>query len=246
MARWEDQGVILEVHRFGDHDVILSIFCAERGLRRGVLKGGLRAKYRASIEPGTVVQAEWYGRLDEHLGKWSMEPLDMVAAKLMHARTALVALNSLCALLRLSLAEADPHPRLYGYLQHMLHTICASPTATDWVAEYVKFELLLLEETGFGLDLTQCAVTGSADDLQYISPKSGRAVGAIAGKPFHSKLLPFPNLFRGANTGPQDAMEAIGVTGHFLHHWLLASIHKPLPAARLQLAEMLSKSVQVA
>ena len=242
MAAWEDQGVVLDAHKFGDYDVILSIFCAERGVCRGVLKGGLRPKSRALIEPGTIVAAHWNGRLDQHLGKWSIEALDMVPSKLMHSRVGLAALNSMCALLRVSLAEADPHPRLYAYLQHVLHALCQNPSGGEWAAEYVRFELLLLEEAGFGLDLEQCAVTGKSDDLHYISPKSGRAVSAIPGKPYHAKLLPFPEVFRNAAVASTEAVEGLRVTGHFLHHWLLASIHKTLPSARLQLAEMLEKT----
>ena len=242
MAAWEDQAVVLDAHKFGDYDVILSLFCAERGICRGVLKGGLRSKNRALIEPGTVVQAHWNGRLNEHLGKWSIEALDMVPSKLMHSRMGLAALNSICALLRVSLAEQDPHPRLYAYLQHVLHVLCENPSAGTWAAEYVHFELLLLEEAGFGLDLDQCAVTGKSDDLHYISPKSGRAVSEIPGRPYHAKLLPFPAVFRDASVACGEAIKGLQVTGHFLHHWLLASIHKPLPSARLQLAEMLEKT----
>lgn len=242
MAQWDDQGVVLDAHKFGDYDVILSVFCATRGVCRGVLKSGLRPKNRALVEPGNRLQLRWNGRLDEHLGTWSIDSLDMVPARLMHSRMGLAALSSICALLRVSLAEHDPHPRLYAYLQHVLAQLCANPSGGAWVADYVRFELLLLEESGFGLDLTQCAVTGVREGLRYISPKSGRAVAEVPGKPYHAKLLPFPDVLRGAHVPARDAATGLQVTGHFLHHWLFANIHKPLPGARVQLAEMLEKN----
>lgn len=241
MVQWNDEGIVLDALKYGDHDAIVTVFTRERGLCRGVLKGGTRSKQRAMIEPGNKVQVEWNARLSEHLGTWHMELREEIAARVLSHRLKLTALGSLCAMLKLSLAEQDAHPRLYAQLMHLLETL---QHEENWLPAYVHFELALLEESGFGLDLEQCAATGTRENLRYISPKSGRAVSAEAGQPYHDRLLPFSNALRPELRNPvmQDIADGLRVTGFFLQHWLLESLQASLPAIRQQFAEILVKT----
>ena len=241
MVQWNDEGIVLDALKYGDNDAIVTVFTRERGLCRGVLKGGTRSKQRAMIEPGNKVQVEWNARLSEHLGTWHMELREEIASRVLSHRLKLTALGSLCAMLKLSLADQDAHPRLYAQLCHFLE---AMQRDENWLAHYVQFELALLEESGFGLDLEQCAATGTRENLRYISPKSGRAVSANAGKPYHDRLLPFANILRGeVREGMlQDISDGLRVTGFFLQHWLLESLQSGLPAIRQQFAEILVKT----
>lgn len=239
MVQWADEAVVLDALKYGDADAIVTVFTPTRGLCRGVLKGGLRPKMRAMIEPGNKVEVQWNARLSEHLGTWHMELREEVASRVLSQRLKLTALGSVCAMLKLSLADQDPHPRLYAQLSLLLEYM---QTHDDWLALYVQFELALLEESGFGLDLEQCAATGVREDLRYISPKSGRAVSATAGAPYHDRLLPFAASLRGQGETLRDLAEGLRVTGHFIHHFLLQSVQASLPPIRLQFAEILAKT----
>lgn len=240
MVEWHAEGVVLDALKFGDHDAIVTVFTAERGVCKGVLKAAMRPKQRLMMEPGNRVEVRWNARLADHLGSWHMELQEEIAGRVMADRLKLTALGSVCALLKLSLAEHDPHPRLYDALMDLLQSL---QYAENWPAEYVRFELALLEESGFGLDLHECAATGSRENLHYISPKSGRAVSAEAGKAYHDRMLPFAAVLseKATHTTLADIADGLRVTGHFIHHWLLSSVQKTLPPMRLQFAEILAR-----
>ena len=193
----------------------------------------------AMLQPGTQVQVTWSARLDQHLGVFVVEPLGSRAA-ILSDRLALAGLNAICALLHVALAERDPHPVLWGKTVALLDLLTAG---ADWPQEYLRWELGLLEELGFGLDLSSCAVTGSREDLAFVSPRSGRAVSRGAAGAWQARLLPLPAGLLGQ--GPASAAEMVqglALTGHFLNRGLQAVLgDRPLPEARGRLVGMLGR-----
>lgn len=186
--QWQDQGIVLGVKRHGETSVIAELMTEAHGRHLGLVRGGRSRRFQPVLQPGNRVDATWRARLDEHLGTYQIEPLTLRAARLMQAATSLHAVQAMAALLRL-LPERDPHPHLYEAMDIILDNIEAPADAGEL---FVRFELAVLDDLGFGLGLDACAATGSRDDLAYVSPKSGRAVSRPAGLPYADRLLALP------------------------------------------------------
>ena len=236
---WQDDGVLLVARLYGETAAILEVFTAAHGRHLGVLPGGASRSKAAILQPGTQLRLTWRARLDEHLGTWGVEPVAQRAGVLAHA-AALNALSSAAALLHLGLPERQAHEKLYGTT---LVLFDALDQGADWAGDYLAWEVLLLEEAGFGLDLTACAVTGSARDLAYVSPRTGRAVSRSGAGEWASRLLPLPPVLLGlVPATPQNVAEALTLTGYFLLRALAPSLgDKPLPEARSRLLQSLSR-----
>jgi DNA repair protein RecO (recombination protein O) len=239
---WRDQGTLLSVRKHGETSAIVEVFTPGHGRHAGVVRGGTSRKIAPILQPGAQLDVAWRARLEEHLGSFTVEPVKSRAG-LMGDRLALAGLGSICALLSFALPERETHPRLYVKTQAMLDLMGANP---DWPVAYLQWELALLEELGFGLDLTLCAVTGSAEDLAYVSPKSGRAVSAEGAGDWADRLLPLPPELLGVTTGRLDGIaEALRTTGWFLTHWLAhAQGNRPLPEARMRFEDRIRRAVQ--
>ncbi len=213
--QWSDEGIILGSRRHGEADVILEAMTREHGRHLGLVRGGRSRRRRAELQAGNGVDLVWRARLDEHLGHYAVEPVTLRAADLMHDRLALSGLQLLAAHLRL-LPERDPHRRLYDAALIVLDGLDEPENAGRLM---VLFEMMLLDELGFGLDLSACAATGTADDLVYVSPKSGRAVSRAAGAPYQAKMLPLPAFLIGREErtpGPPEIAAGFRLTGFFL------------------------------
>jgi DNA repair protein RecO (recombination protein O) len=235
--QWNDLAIVLSVRRFAEHGAVASMFAREHGLYHGVAKAALSKAQRGIFQPGNVVAARWSARLSEHIGSWQCELDTPLAAWSMQDAKALAALNAVCAMIPLAMHDRDPHPLLYDNALRLLEQIAAGK---PWQADYVRFELCLLTEAGFGLDLTACAATGSYQELIYVSPKSGCAVSATAGEPYRDKLLPLPAFLRDSGTEDMRAIaDGLTLTGYFLRQWLLAAIGKTMPAARDRVVQIL-------
>ena len=237
---WRDEGALIAMRLHGESAAIIEVFTAAHGRHAGVVRGGGSRRMAATLQPGTQLQVQWQARLDEHLGTFTVEPLVSRAA-ILSDRLALAGLNAICALLHLALPERDPHPVLWQKTINLLDMLAAG---TDWPPAYLRWELDLLEELGFGLDLTTCAVTGSREDLAYVSPRSGRAVSRGAAGDWAARLLPLPPALLGQ--GPVQGVElaqGLDLTGHFLNRGLQAVLHdRPLPEARGRLIAMLARA----
>lgn len=235
MIDWRDQGVILSVRRHGEANVILTALTAEHGLQAGVVRGGASRKQAPVLQPGNQVDLEWRARLEEHLGSFRAEPLQSRSA-LLSDRGALSALASVTGLLAFALPERMPLPSLYEESVALLDRL-SSP---GWAVDYALWELLLLEELGYGLDLSACAATGGDDDLIYVSPKSGRAVSRAGGKDWADRLLPLPAFW--LDDQAPDVIASLRTTGYFLTTQLAANLgDRPLPEARARLVAYLTK-----
>ena len=228
---WRDQGVLLKVRKHGENAVIIEVFTAEHGRHAGVVRGGASRKMGPVLQPGAQLDVTWRARLQDHLGGFTVEPVRSRAAALMGDRLTLAALNSTCALLAFALPEREAHPLLY---QRSVTLFDLLGNTDGWPLAYLRWELALLEDLGYGLDLRSCAVNGSRDDLAYVSPKSGRAVSAEGAGDWADRLLPLPLCMLGQGPAPDSEIgQGLKLTGHFLTHWLAYSLgNKPLPAAR--------------
>jgi len=202
----------------------------EHGRHLGLVRGGAGSRMRPVLQPGNVVGVVWRARLDEHLGHYAVEALRLRADVVFGAAHAIYGVTHIGALVRL-LPERDPHPEVHAALHAILEHINSAETMGALAA---RFELLLLSELGFGLDLGECAATGSQDDLIYVSPKSGRAVSRAAGEPWRDKLLRLPAFLTDPDSVPtvDDIADAFALTGHFLLAHVLDPRGATLPPER--------------
>jgi DNA repair protein RecO (recombination protein O) len=211
---WSARGLVLGVKKHGETSVILEIMTREKGRSLGVVRGGRSKAMQPVLQSGNEVHAVWRARLEEHLGVFAVEAAVLRTHELMSSARALHGVNWLAALLRL-LPERDPHPGLYDRAEALLANLSTAYAP----ALFVHFELALLAELGFGLDLDSCAATGASDDLIYVSPKSARAVSREAGAPWAARLLPLPLFLReppGAPAPIKDVRAAFRLTEFFL------------------------------
>ena len=199
---WRDEGIILGTRKHGETSAILEVMTRAHGRHLGLVRGGRSRRMQPVLQPGNRVDLVWRARLDEHMGLYQVEPLELHAARLFDSACAVYGLQTLAAHLRL-LPERDPHEGLYRTLALLVAHLDDPAAAGELI---VRFELLVLDELGFGLDLARCAATGRGDDLAFVSPKSGRAVSREAGQPWADRMLPLPAFLRqGAGIRPDLA-----------------------------------------
>lgn len=234
---WRDEGILLSVRRHGEATALIEVFSALHGRHAGAVRGGASRKMAAVLQPGAQLDLTWRARLDDQLGSFTVELTRARAANVLGARLSLGALNAVCALCRFALPERMAYPGLYAQTLALLDAL-GDP---GWLRAYAHWELALLEATGFGLDLEQCAVTGARTGLAYVSPRTGRAVTHEGAGAYAARLLPLPAALRdpGAPFSPTDLRAALQLSGHFLHHWLAESTGRPLPEARNRLLALL-------
>jgi DNA repair protein RecO (recombination protein O) len=214
---WTDDGIVLGVRRYGESSAIVELLTRGHGRHLGLVRGGAGSRMRPLIQPGNSVRAVWRARLDEHLGSYQIEGLRLRAASLLASSHAVYGVTHLAALARL-LPERDPHREMHDRLEQTLDDFDDIGGAA---AHLIRFELAMLAELGFGLDLESCAATGASSDLIYVSPKSGAAVSRQAGEPWRDRLLRLPAFLRpqgnGANAwSDQDLSDGFALTGLFL------------------------------
>jgi DNA repair protein RecO (recombination protein O) len=212
--QWTDEGIVLGVRRHGEAGAIVELMTSGHGRHLGLVRGGAGSRMRPVLQPGNRVSATWRARLDEHLGHYQVEALHLSAASLFAAGHAVYGVTHLGALCRL-LPERDPHPEIYAALDEVLGCLLDARLAALRV---VQFELAILTELGFGLDLAQCAATGTSEDLSFVSPKSGRAVSREAGRPWQDRLLRLPGFLNEAGGEPsrEELADGFALTGFFL------------------------------
>ncbi|ABD88193.1 DNA repair protein RecO [Rhodopseudomonas palustris] len=214
---WTDEGIVLGVRRHGESSAIVELLTRGHGRHLGLVRGGAGSKLRPLLQPGNSVSAVWRARLDEHLGYYVLEGTRMRAAMLLASSHAVYGVTHLASLARL-LPERDPQPEIYERLERTLDDF---DDVGEAAVHVIRFELTMLAELGFGLDLANCAATGVTSDLIYVSPKSGGAVSRAAGEPWRDKLLRLPPFLREGSAqrndwSDQDLQDGFLLTGRFL------------------------------
>jgi len=209
--------IVCSVRAHGEHGAIVRALTPENGLLAGYVRGGHSRRLRPALVPGNIVEAEFRARTAEQLPGLSVE-LSHSRAALLAEPLAAAAFEWLCGLTAVALPEGQPFPRLHEALDATLSAIEYAPSARGWASSAVRYELLLMAELGYALDLSACAVTGTTEDLAWVSPKSGAAVSHAAGLPYADRLLRLPSflLASGADPGWTDIVDAMRLTGHFL------------------------------
>lgn len=236
---WHDSAVVLSSRPLGERDAVASLFTREHGRHPGLVRGGAGRRMAPVLQPGNDVAVTWHARLAEHLGSFTLEVGRARAALVLDSATRLAGLAAVCAMVEQCLPEREPHPRLFDGMAVLLGAIEAEG---PWPALMVRFEVELLAELGFGLDLAQCAVTGSADDLTHVSPRTGRAVSAAAAAPYGDRLLRLPGFLLGAQAGndePAELAAGFALTGHFIERQVLMPQGRRLPPARARMLKLL-------
>lgn len=240
--RFDTPAIVCALRGHGEHGAVLRLMTPEYGLQAAYVRGARGRRMRPVLIPGNVVQAQLSARTDTQLPQAS--------AELVHSRGPLLseplpaaAIQWATVLTATALPEGQPYPRVYDALEGLLGAIEAAPSAIDWGAALVRYELLLLAEMGFGLDLDRCALSGSDDNLVAVSPKSGRAVSAAEAKPYSGRLLALPPFVReGGAASWEEIAQGLELTGHFLLRDLLTDRSSPLAEARARLVERLQRA----
>jgi DNA repair protein RecO (recombination protein O) len=245
--RIETPAIVCGLLSHGEHGAVVRLMTPEHGLQPAYVRGARGRRMRPVLIPGNLVQARLSARTDAHLAQAEVE--------LTHSRGPLhgealpaAAIEYATALTATALPEAQPYPRLYLALDGLLGAIEAAPAASGWGAALVRYELLLLAELGFGLDLERCAVTGIDEDLVAVSPRSGKAVSAVEAEPFQGKLLPLPRFLIASSSTASwtEIIDGLALTGHFLARDLLTDRAAPLLDGRGRLVDRLRRAAGVA
>ena len=239
---WFDQGIVLSARKYGENSLIVALMTATHGKHSGLVRGGTSKRVRGIYEPGNFVTANWNARLEEHLGIYTCELVASKAALILNDPLLLSGLSSACAVTECAFPEKEPHTVFFNYFQNLITTI----DSPHWVKRYVSWEISLLTELGFGLDLSACAATGNRDNLIYVSPKSGKAVSKAVGKPYHHKLLPLPNfltsdLETSDNPSTADLAAGLEMAEYFLKRNIFIHNKGGEPPARTRFVDRLKQ-----
>ena len=240
--RIETQAIVCALRSHGEHGAVVRLMTPGEGLQAAYVRGARGRRMRPVLMAGNVVQAQLSARTESQLPQASVELIHSRAPLLSEPLPA-AAIEWITVLTATALPEGQPYPHLYEAFEGLLDAIEAAPSAGGWGAAMVRYELLLLAELGFGLDLERCAVTGRNDDLVAVSPKSGRAVSAAEAEPYSGKLLPLPRFVReGGKASWAEIAQGLDLTGHFLMRDLLTDRSKPIAEARNRLVERLRRA----
>lgn len=239
---WSDDGIILTVRPLGEGSVVLDALTAAHGRHSGLVRGGASRRMAGALQPGNGVRLSWRARLDEQLGSYTVELVQARAPAFFDDRLKLSGLLSLLSLASTVLPEREPHSRIYMAVEVLLGEMMALPEI-EWLKGLVRWEILLLEDLGFGLDLNSCAATNQTHDLAYVSPKSHRAVSRAAGTPYQNKLLPLPAflLCDRAEVTSMEIAQGFALTGFFIERLVLSPHGKAMPSARARLIERVTE-----
>jgi len=243
---WTDSAIVISASKYGESALIVQLLTGERGLHAGLVRSARKAI--AICQKGNFVDAKWKGRLEEHLGNFTIEMRKPLFAEIFDEALKLDALNSACALVKLALPEREPHYRIFESLSLFLASM---ETGNFWMHHYVELELELLKRLGYGLDLSECAATGDKNSLFYVSPKSGRAVSKDGGEEYKDKLLKLPEFLRPIGDETHDSsagniteiIDGTVLTRYFLEKHVFRPQNVKIPPARDRFVQKLKESV---
>jgi DNA repair protein RecO (recombination protein O) len=246
MVEWTDEGIVLAARPHGEGSAVAIVLTREHGRHAGLVRGAFSGGSRGLYQPGNRVRAVWRARLAEHLGTYACEPVRGHAAAVLDDPLRLAALSAVCAVAEQALPEREPHPRVHDGLAALFDAMAMTDIGDAWVAAYVRWEIGVLADLGYGLDLDSCAATGVNDDLAYVSPRTGRAVSLAAGEPYRDRLLALPRFLIGRGGGdPDDLFRGLALSGFFLERHVFATHGRPPPPARTRFVERFARGATV-
>lgn len=236
---WSDQGIVLASRPHGETGLVVSLLTRIHGRHAGFVHGGVSRKARPVWQMGNVVEINWRARTSDQLGNYTGELREPHAARALDNAAELAGLSAACVMVDAALPEREPHPAMFDGF-HAFLNVLGHP---GWEAIYVRLELGLLQELGFGLDLEKCAATGATDDLAFVSPKTGRAVSRAAAGPYKEKLLALPAFLStgGLPADDEELRQGLDLTGFFIERHVFWPHNKPLPPARARFMETLQR-----
>ena len=240
---WSDDAIVLAVRPHGESSAILEVLTRSHGRHLGLVRGGASRRTRPVLQPGNALRLHWRARLSEHLGNFSAELVKARAGEMLDSRDALTGLNAFTAVASAALPEREAHASVFEAAGVLLDAMVENDFV-HWGALYVRWEAGLLDELGFGLDLSRCAATGASEDLVYVSPRSGRAVSSGAGAAYRERLFALPAFLlgtQGAPTAAADVLAGLRLTGHFLEARVLHPHDRTMPPARARLDELVAR-----
>ncbi len=236
---WTEDGIVLAARKHGEASAVVQLFTRGHGRHAGLVRGGAGSRARGVYQAGNLVAARWRARLAEHLGSFTCELVRSHAAGILDDPLRLAGLASACAVAEATLPERHPYPALYDATFALIEAIV---DADGWATDYVRWEIGLLGELGFGLDLARCAATGGTDDLVYVSPKTGRAVSRAAGEPYRDRLLVLPGFLIGAGAVDGAAVVAgLRLAGRFLDDHVFGPDGRAMPPARERFVDRIAR-----
>jgi DNA repair protein RecO (recombination protein O) len=244
-----DDAILLSTRRHGESAALAVLLTRAHGRHAGLVRGGAGRRWSPLLQPGAEFRATWRARLAEHLGHWTLEPGRAHAAAVLDDAGRLAALSAACALTESAMPEREPHPALFDALRALLGSLDAVGDAVEWGELYVRWELGLLQELGYGLDLARCAMTGATEGLTHVSPKTGHAVSAGAAAPYVDRLLRLPRFLGGAggaNRPQAEVLAGLRLTGHFLLGQVFAAHGQAAPVARARLVAFFDRDTTTA
>jgi len=238
---WQDDAYVLSARAHGETGAIVDLLTLQHGRHVAHVAGGASRRMKPFLQAGARVIVNYRARTSEQLGAATLEPVGQGPSALFDDPTALAGLAAAAAVAAGALPEREPHPGAFLALEALAGVL---PIPDIWPAVFVRFEAGLLQDLGFGLDLSRCAATGAVDDLIYVSPKSGRAVSREAGEPYKDRLLPLPPFLLSSQVGlgGGDVARGLDITGHFLEQFVFGPLNRPLPPARVWLIERLREA----
>lgn len=243
---WEGPAIVLSARPHGEAGALVSLLTEAMGRHPGLAKGGQSRAQTPVWQAGNLVEARWVARLAEQLGAVSGELVHPAAALAMEEPLTLAVLSAACSVADGALPERVAHPESFHGLVRLIVSLTRAPERAP--EALVRWELILLRELGYGLDLEACAVTGTNQELVWVSPRTGRAVGRQAGEPYAGRLLPLPKflLSEDAAAGPGEWLEGLRLTAHFLERDAFGIHHRPLPAARIRAQDRVAALAEAA
>jgi DNA repair protein RecO (recombination protein O) len=241
---WDAPAIILEARPYGEGDAVTTVMTEAHGRHRGLARGGASRGKSGTWQVGNMVQVQWTARLSDQLGSFTGELIHAGAAHAMQEALPLAMLTAICAVAEGALPEREPQPRIFDGLLHLIPRL---PLGESILTDLIHWELVVLADLGYGLDLSQCAVSGHTDGLAFVSPRTGRAVSREGAGEWASRLLPLPGFLAGSLSPPPDPAawrDGLRLTGHFLARDAFGHQHRPLPQARAMLYDRVAAMTQ--
>ncbi|MGN0929721.1 MAG: DNA repair protein RecO [Alphaproteobacteria bacterium] len=236
--KWEDKGILIAIKKFGETDQIATFITSEHGLSNGLIKGGISKKQKPYLQIGNLFNIIWKSRLEEQLGFFSFDPVDILGTMFFDNPLKLQLLSSLCSILYDAVSENQNYHELFIQTKLLIDNLKTTQKDTQLLLQYITWEKNLLGFIGFALNLDKCNATGVTENLCYISPKTGHAICKSAGEPYKDKLLPFPKIWQKENelylneVCFSDLKEALEILSFFLEQRIYFEKNKPFPFIR--------------